>query len=341
MNATELAWLGYTRAEVVGRMRHHDLHTPQSLQRYIATFAEFKKCGVLNNVEFEYLRKDGSILPVSLNATAIWDAQGNFLRSRTSVYDISDRKQAEQEILKLNASLEQRARELQASNQELESFSYSVSHDLRAPLRAIDGFALMLEEDYVEPLDDEGKRLLAVIRDNSRKMGTLIDDLLALSRLGRQRMACQPVMMEPLVREVAQEALAAQQPTTAQIDIGPLPAVAGDRTLLRQVWMNLIANALKYSGRVAQPHIEISATREDSEVIYRIRDNGAGFDMQYAGKLFGVFQRLHRADEFHGTGVGLAIVRRLVERHGGRTWAEGKPNEGATFYFAMPAGEHE
>ena len=233
--------------------------------------------------------------------------------------------------------LRQQSAELISANTELESFSYSVSHDLRAPLRAIDGFALMLEEDYAAHLGDEGKRLLSVIRTNSRKMGLLIDDLLALSRIGRREMSKSTVPMQSVAQEVIQEALEAEGRSRAQVDLAALPAVRGDRRLLRQVWMNLISNALKYTSRVAQPRVEISGYRDGAEIVYRVQDNGAGFDMRYYDKLFGVFQRLHRDDEFAGTGVGLAIVQRVVKRHRGRVWAEGKPHAGATFYFALPA----
>jgi light-regulated signal transduction histidine kinase (bacteriophytochrome) len=208
---------------------------------------------------------------------------------------------------------------------------------LRAPLRAIDGFALMLEEDHIERLDSEGKRLLSVIRSNSRKMGELVDDLLALSRLGRQAMSTSEVAMGRLAEEVIKEALDGRGGTPPHIDLAALPPAQGDRALLRQVWVNLISNALKYTSRAREARIEISAYRDGAENVYRIRDNGVGFDMKYYAKLFGVFQRLHRGDEFAGTGVGLAIVQRVVLRHLGRVWAEGKLNVGATFYFALPA----
>ena len=233
--------------------------------------------------------------------------------------------------------LQQQSTELIATNNELESFSYSVSHDLRAPLRAIDGFALMLEEDYAARLDEEGKRFLSVIRTNSQKMGILIDDLLALSRIGRQGLSTGNVAMASLAQEVIHEALDACGRPCTQIELAPLPAVHGDHSLLRQVWVNLISNALKYTSRAGQPRIEVSGYRDGTEVVYRVQDNGAGFDMRYYDKLFGVFQRLHRDDEFSGTGVGLAIVQRIVKRHHGRVWAEGKPGAGAAFYFALPA----
>ena len=256
--------------------------------------------------------------------------------------DITERDLAEQAIRELNSALHSKAVQLESTNKELESFSYSVSHDLRAPLRAIDGFAEIIEEDYRDKLDGEGRRYLAVIRQNGKRMGALIDDLLEFSRLGRQPVASAEVNVESLVREVVQEVLAAERSQSdgdhvaPTIDIGPLPAARGDRGLLRQVWVNLISNAVKYSSKSRQPVISVSGRRVDAETHYSVRDNGVGFNMDYAEKLFGVFQRLHRNDEFGGTGVGLAIVHRVVTRHGGRVWAEGSVNHGAVFSFALP-----
>src|SRR6185295_4342937 len=227
----------------------------------------------------------------------------------------------------------ERTAELEAVNKELSSFSYSVSHDLRAPLRAVDGYARMLEEDYTTRLDDEGRRLLGVIRESAGRMGQLIDDLLNFSRLGRQPMARHSVDTAGLVNDVIQE-VRAQSP--AKIEIGDLPQAQGDRALLKQVWVNLIGNALKYSSKRDAARVEIGGQIEGEENIYWVRDNGAGFDPRYAAKLFGVFQRLHSNEEFTGTGVGLAIVQRVVTRHGGRVWAEGRPGEGACFFFSLP-----
>jgi light-regulated signal transduction histidine kinase (bacteriophytochrome) len=208
-----------------------------------------------------------------------------------------------------------------------------VSHDLRAPLRAVDGYARMLEEDYRERLDDEGRRLLGVVREASGRMGRLIDDLLAFSRLGRQEPAKRALDMAALLGEVLAEA---RGESTAALEIAPLPPASADRAMIKQVWANLIGNAFKYSGKREGARVEVGAREEPGELVYWVRDNGVGFDMRYAGKLFGVFQRLHRADEFPGTGVGLAIVQRVVTRHGGRVWAEGKPGEGACFFFSLP-----
>jgi signal transduction histidine kinase/alkylation response protein AidB-like acyl-CoA dehydrogenase len=237
----------------------------------------------------------------------------------------------------LEERVRERTAELRASNQALEGFSYSVSHDLRAPLRAVSGYAAMLEEDHGQQLDDEGRRLLRVVCESAARMGQLIDDLLRFSRLGRQPVAAATVEMRSLAREVVEE-LAPEHPV-ASVDLGNLPAATGDRMLLRQVWANLIGNALKYSAKNASPRVEIGGRTENGEIVYWVGDNGAGFDMRYAGKLFRVFQRLHGEHEFAGTGVGLAIVERVISRHGGRVWAEGEVNRGAKFFFTLPQRE--
>jgi light-regulated signal transduction histidine kinase (bacteriophytochrome) len=210
-----------------------------------------------------------------------------------------------------------------------------VSHDLRAPLRAIDGYARMLEEDCADGLNAEGRRLLGVVRTSAHRMGQLIEDLLALSRTGRQQPARLPLDMDRLAREVAAE-LAAQHQTIAAVEVAALPPAQGDPGLLRQVWTNLIGNGMKYSGKSERPRVEVGGRAEEKENVFWVRDNGVGFDMKYAERLFGVFQRLHRPEEFPGTGVGLAIVQRVITRHGGRVWAEAKPGEGACFYFSLP-----
>jgi len=327
MNATWLSWLGYRHDEVVGKLRHAEIMTPESAERYEKQwFPQFLERGSLMEAEVEYVRKDGTRLPALLSGSWIYDEQGKPVMSRATVTDITEHKRVHAQMHELNLKL-------QAANKELESFSYSVSHDLRAPLRAVDGYALMLEEDYGAKLDDEGRRLLGVVREGAAQMGRLIDDLLNFSQVGRKPIARDSVNMEALVREV----VALVRPDTkARIEIGELPPVEGDRALLKQVWTNLVSNALKYSSKSAQPLVQIGARREGGEQIYWARDNGSGFDMRYYDKLFGVFQRLHRADEFEGTGVGLAIVQRVVTRHGGRVWAEGKVGEGACFFFALP-----
>lgn len=466
MNDTELAWLGYRREEVIGKLRFTDIVTEDGRKALKESFPLFKERGHLGLMGFTLVRKDGTTLPVSVSATALRDPNGEFVMSRTTVFDISElkktaiqlesanafldaivenipsmvfvqhaetlrfarinraeeellgmprsevigrsdhdlfpreqadffaakdrevlaleevvdiqeellstnagdrilhtrkiglrdsagkpqyllgishditeRKQAEERIRALATDLEARARQLEVANKELESFSYSVSHDLRSPLRAIDGFSRLLEEDYQKVLDAEGLRLLSVIRQSSRRMGALIDDLLAFSKLGRKALSVEKIDMRELVADAIEDVRAAAPANATEVSAGELPDATGDRMLLSQVWINLISNGFKYSSKKERPRVQIgSRPDENGNTVYYVRDNGVGFDMRYYDKLFGVFQRLHRIEEFPGTGVGLAIVQRVVARHGGRVWAEAQPDNGATFFFSIPDG---
>ena len=340
VNETELAWLGYSREELIGKKKITDLLTAQSLEIFVRGQQPFRQTGLVRDVEVELIRKDGSVLPVSLSATAVRDGEGNLRGSRTTLFDVTERRRVDQELADLNAQLGRRVSELAALNQELEAFSYSVSHDLRSPLRHIAGFAQLLEKNASASLDEKSRRFLTTIVDAARRMGGLIDDLLVFSRMGRSEMRMTRVALSPLVKEIRAELAGEAAGRDVVWSVNGLPEVQGDPSLLRQVLMNLMSNALKYSSTREKAEIEIGwRPGPDGETVVFVRDNGVGFDMKYADKLFGVFQRLHRAEEFEGTGIGLANVRRIVQRHGGRTWAEGAVDRGATFYFSLPLSQ--
>jgi len=282
-------------------------------------------------IENEFTFPDGSVAWFELSIEPV--PIGIFILS----LDITERKLAErvreQEHEKLEQLVRERTQELTAINKTLESFSYSVSHDLRSPLRAIDGYAQLLEKEYTASLDPEGKRLLSVIRHNTFRMGQLIEDILEFARLGKAPVKKKMVDMNQLVNKLCNDMI---QENVAVCITDTLPEAPADASLIAQVWRNLLGNAVKYSSKKDNPQITISSQQCDDETIYSVADNGVGFDMKYADKLFAVFQRLHRMSEFEGTGVGLAIAAAIVQKHGGRIWGEGIPGEGATFYFSLP-----
>jgi signal transduction histidine kinase len=236
----------------------------------------------------------------------------------------------------LDNKVKERTIQLELVNKELEAFSYSVSHDLRTPLRAINGYSMMLKEDYEGKLDAEGNRIIGNIITNASMMGQLIDDLLAFSRLGKKELVSTTIDMQSLAINVVNELLQHDLEKDYQINIGLLPPTEADQGMIKQVLVNLLSNAMKYSSKKSIPEIEIGSKDEATRIIYYVRDNGVGFDMAYAGKLFGVFQGLHSQDEFEGTGVGLALVKRIIDKHKGEVWAEALENNGATFYFSLP-----
>jgi PAS domain S-box-containing protein len=322
INTTLLTWLGYEKDDVVGKMHFEDILSENDRPEYFKRFPEFKEKGAVYDVEMTLVKKDGSGLPVVLSSVALKDPAGNFIKSRSTTFDNTERKIAAERIQNLN--------------KELEAFTYSVSHDLRAPLRSMDGYSRILQEDYAAGLDDEGKRVLSIVRNNARRMGKLIDDLLDFARLGRKDVQRSKLNMNQLVNSIANELLEQEADRKVNIKIDPLQPAYGDVDMIRQVWLNLLSNAIKYSSKTENPTIEISSVNEGEEIAYWVKDNGVGFDMQYAPKLFGVFQRLHKMQDFSGTGVGLAIVKRIIDRHHGRVWAEGQINKGATFYFTIP-----
>lgn len=327
--------LGYSQDQLVGK-NVYDIYPKEDAESFTAKDREVLERGVLMDISEETIHTaTGATRILHTRKIPIFDDGGKPRYLLGISADVTERRRAEEQIKSLNAGLERRARQLTAANTELESFSYSVSHDLRAPLRAVDGYSQILEEDYSGRLDDEGRRLLGVVRDSSRKMGILIDELLAFSRLGRAQIAAVEVDMQALVQDVLRELQADEDCKSARITVAALPVAWGDRAMLRQVWINLLSNAIKFSGKNEAPFIEIQGNSDGAESVYRVRDNGVGFDMRYYNKLFGVFQRLHSSDEFSGVGVGLAIVQRIISRHGGRVWAEAKPNQGATVFFAL------
>lgn len=323
--------LGYTREELIG-LHASDIVAPTETSHIGPALSAIKAKSDYHR-EWQFRRKNGAVFPAEVHATMMPD--GNLLGM---ISDITERRAAEGKIHQLNTELEnrvvERTTELEVANKELEAFSYSVSHDLRAPLRAVDGFSQAVLEDYGPLLPPEGQNYLKTIREGAQQMGTLIDDLLAFSRLSRAPLNKQTVNTGNLVSAVLEDLNSEREGRQIEIRVDELPSCQADPALLKQVWTNLLSNAVKYTRQRNPAKIEIGC-KPGQENVYFVRDNGAGFDMRYVHKLFGVFQRLHRADQFEGTGVGLAIVQRVIHRHGGRIWVEATVNGGATFYFTL------
>jgi PAS domain S-box-containing protein len=322
MNNTLMQWLGYKPEEVLGKMKFIDIIPIEEHPLFHQRFEQFKQSGDTSDIQLSLLRKDGSNFPVLLNTRVIRAKNGKYIGTSSITIDVTEQKEAETKIRNLN--------------REMEAFTYSVSHDLRAPLRSIDGYAKILQEDYLHKFDDEGKQIIQVIMSNAQRMSKLIDNLLDFSRLGRKDISLMQLNMTQMVKNIAQELNAREPDRQISIEVNPLLPCMADPDMMHQVWENLLSNAIKFTGKVKHATIEISSFKTEDALVYRIQDNGVGFDMQYVGKLFNVFQRLHKVQEFSGTGIGLAIVKRIINRHGGGVSAEGKVNGGAIFYFTIP-----
>ncbi len=346
--------LGYMAADVMNKITPADISDPQEVIARAKTLSVelgtpitpgfealvFKASrGIEDIYELTYIRKDGSRFPAVVSVTALRDAQSAIIGYLLIGTDNTARRKAEEAVRQLYAELErrviQRTAELQESNKELEAFSYSVSHDLRAPLRALDGFSQAVLDDFGPQLPDECQRYLKTIRYSAQQMGALIDALLEFSRFNRQELNKRTIDTGQLVRSALDELGFPWPERQVEIRVGDLPVSSGDPVLLKQVWMNLLSNALKYTNKREKAEIEIGRIKIHGTEAFFVRDNGTGFDMRYAGKLFGVFQRLHRMEDYEGSGVGLAMVQRIVNRHGGRVWADAVVDRGATFYFTL------
>jgi len=336
-NAGAERMFGYTASEMVGA----------SIERLVAPDRPDEEGRILENAkrgetrlyETARIRKDGKAVDLSLAVSPIRDAHGNIVGVSSIARDITERKRAEDQILRLNTELEHRVQirtaELTAANQELEAFTYSVAHDLRAPLRHIDAFTRILQEDFAGSFPPEAAQLLETIRRGSENMSRLVNDLLNLAHVGRQEMKRERTSLNTIISEVISEMKRETEGRDIEWLVAQLPSVEGDPGLLKQVFANLLSNAAKYTRPRKHATIEIGLRAMNDETVIFVRDNGVGFNMKYADKLFGVFQRLHRAEEFEGTGVGLAIVERVIKRHGGHIWAESELEKGATFYFTL------
>lgn len=340
------AWtsaFGFRRAEVIGKP-FIDFLNEGSRGRWLAAMQELRTSGVLRGCEVEMHCSSGVHVIVSITGRTSYEEGLGSPLLHCVLNDITEQRIAAAQIQRMNEELEKRVldrtAQLEAANKELEAFSYSVSHDLRAPLRAIDGFTRIVIEDYASNIHTDASRYLKLVRDNARTMSNLIDNLLTFSRLSRHPLNKQRIDPNELVREALQALTSAQECRQIKYMLHTLPGCDADPVLLRQVFINLLSNAIKFTGKIETAVIEVGYVQEGRETIYYVKDNGIGFDMQYAPKLFGVFQRLHRVEDYEGTGVGLAIVQRIIHRHGGRVWAMGEVNQGATFCFTLEETNH-
>ncbi|MGC1240156.1 MAG: ATP-binding protein [Chryseosolibacter sp.] len=318
INKTMLGWLGYEKNEVVGKMKFTDVIA--EAHREIIGNASLQP---QRSFDIDLVRKSGVAFPVLLRVVK---KEQSDRQRKTILFSTID-----------NGECRQALERIKTLDQELEAFSYSISHDLRAPLRSIDGYSKILQEDYAGKLDDDGRRVLNVIMNNARRMGKLIDDLLDFGRLGRKNLQRSNLNMKGIVHNIVNELLMREPDRKVDVKVDELHSALADADMMRQVWFNILENAVKFTGKKQLAAIEVRSYKTDGhEVCYEVKDNGEGFDMKYAPKLFGVFQRLHKMQDFAGTGVGLAIVKRIISRHGGRVWAEASLHQGAIFYFTIP-----
>ena len=318
INNTLLEWLEYDRHEVLGKLKFSDV-VQEAVTEKISRLIKHKD----SKVELNLIKKSGGNMPVILRLVRTESSRKDMQKPLYSASDNSEGREALEKIKYLD--------------QELEAFSYSISHDLRAPLRSIDGYSKILQEDYTSMLDEDGKRVLNVIMSNARRMGKLIDDLLDFGRLGRKELLRSKLNMTGMVNHIVHELQMNEPDRKIDVKVQELHSAFADADMIRQVWFNLLENAFKYTGKKDRALIEVRSYKTgEGEFCYEVKDNGVGFDMKYAPKLFGVFQRLHKMQDFSGTGVGLAIVKRIISRHGGRVWAEGSLHEGAIFFFTIP-----
>ena len=337
INRAAEALMGMTREQIMGKT-DHELFPQDDADTLVAQDRKVLASGTVEDTpEQRRSSRTQGIRLMHARTVPVFDEHAEPTHILGVAEDITQQKEMEKEILNLNAVLKARAEELEASHKSLESFTSAATHDLRSPLSIIGGYAGLLEKNYASRLDEKGQRYVSIIRDNIKSMAKLIDDLLAFSKLGRREISKASVNMHGLAQQVIEELLQRHpEGSKPRVVLESLPPAQADASLLRQVWVNLLSNAVKYSSRTPNPLIEISGRIDGAEAVYSVRDNGAGFSMDHYDKLFEIFQRLHTDEEFEGNGVGLPIVHRVVTRHGGRVWAEGKVGQGAVFHFALP-----